>query len=69
MRLAVAPTVNDTPTVDNKHMSVTPNGVVGVGANSPQRSCHVVGDARVDGSTTGAIHATASAPSATEVRD
>jgi hypothetical protein len=65
MRLAVAPTANDTPTVDNTKMSITPNGDVGVGTTTPQSKFHVVGDVRVDGSITGAINSNVSAPSAT----
>ena len=52
MRLAVAPTANDTPTVDNTKLSITPNGDVGVGTTTPQSTLHVVGDVRVDGSIT-----------------
>jgi len=65
MRLAVAPTANDTPTVDNTKMSITPNGDVGIGTTTPQSKLHVVGDVRVDGSITGAINSNVSAPSAT----
>ena len=65
MRLAVAPTANDTPTVDNTKMSITPNGDVGVGTTTPQSKLHVVGDVRVDGSITGAFNSNVSAPSAT----
>ena len=65
MRFAVAPTANDTPTVDNTKMSITPNGDVGVGTTTPQSKLHVVGDVRVDGSITGAFNSNVSAPSAT----
>lgn len=64
MRLAVAPTANDTPTVDNTTISITPNGEVGVGATTPQSKLHVVGYVRVYGSITGAFNSNASAPSA-----
>ena len=53
MRLAIAPTANDTPTVDNTKMSITPNGDVGVGTTTPQSTLHVVGEVCVDVSITG----------------
>ena len=65
MRLAIAPTANDTPTVDNTNMSITPNGDVGVGTTTPQSKLHVVGDVRVDGSITGVFNSNVFAPSAT----